>query len=51
MFNWTEIKQSLVAAVAALVLTTTAVGAAVGPAENLDGALIAAAQVDAPARA
>ena len=52
MFNMNELKQSLIAGLAALVLTATAVGAAVGPAENIDGGtILAAAQLDASARA
>jgi hypothetical protein len=51
MFNMSEIKQGLVAAVAALVLTATAVGAAVGPAEMVQGPVLAAAQLDVSARA
>ena len=51
MFNMNELKQGLVAAVAALVLTATAVGAAVGPAEAGNGTLFAAAhQIDGTAR-
>ena len=51
MFN-TDIKHSFLAAVAALVLTATAVGAAVGPAEAGNGPLFAAAtQLDVSARA
>ena len=51
MFNMSEIKQGLVAAIAALVLTATAVGAAVGPAEMVQGPVLAAAQLDVSARA
>jgi hypothetical protein len=50
MFNMNEIKQGLVAAVAALILTTTAVGAAVGPAEMVDGPVLAAHQIDGTVR-
>jgi hypothetical protein len=51
MFNTTEFKQGVLAAVAALVLTATAVGAAVGPAEAVQGPILAAAeQTDASAR-
>ena len=51
MFN-TDIKHSFLAAVAALVLTATAVGAAVGPAEAGNGRVFAAAtQLDVSARA
>jgi hypothetical protein len=50
MFNFSEIKQGLVAALAALVLTATAVGAAVGPAEAVDGPVLAAASVDGTVR-
>jgi len=51
MFN-TDIKHSLLAAVAALVLTATAVGAAVGPAESVQGPILAsAAQTVVAARA
>ena len=51
MFNMNEIKQGVVAAIAALVLTATAVGAAVGPAEAGNGTLFAAAQqIDGTAR-
>ena len=51
MFNMNEIKQGVVAAIAALVLTATAVGAAVGPAEAVDGPILAAAhQIDGTAR-
>jgi hypothetical protein len=46
MFNMNEFKQGLVAAVAALILTATAVGAAVGPAEAVDRPVLAAASVD-----
>ncbi len=50
MFNFSDIKQGLVAAVAALVLTATAVGAAVGPAEAIQGPVLAAAQTDGAVR-
>ena len=51
MFD-TKFTQGLVAAFAALVLTATAVGAAVGPAEAVQGPILAAAtQADASARA
>jgi hypothetical protein len=51
MFNSTDLKQGIVAAIAALILTTTAVGAAVGPAEAVAGPLVAAAtQTDGTVR-
>ena len=50
MFNMNELKQGLVAAVAALILTATAVGAAVGPAETVDGPILAAALADGTVR-
>jgi hypothetical protein len=50
MFN-TEFKQGLIAAIAALVFTATAVGAAVGPAETGNRTIFAAAQTDVSARA
>jgi hypothetical protein len=50
MFNMNEWKQGLVAAFAALILTTTAVGAAVGPAEAVDGPILAAASIDSTVR-
>jgi hypothetical protein len=50
MFNMSEIKQGLVAAVAALVLTATAVGAAVGPAEMVQGPVLASVQIDGTVR-
>jgi hypothetical protein len=50
MFNMNELKQGLVAAVAALVLSATAVGAAVGPAEAGNGSVFAAHQIDGTAR-
>jgi hypothetical protein len=42
MFDYSKIQQGLVAAVAALVLTATAVGAAVGPARALETAPVSA---------
>lgn len=50
MFNPTEIKQGLVAAVAAIVLTATAVGAAVAPAEAVASPVFASHQADGSAR-
>ena len=51
MFKMNELKQGVVAAVAALVLTATAVGAAVGPAEAVNGSVFAAAhQIDGTVR-
>jgi hypothetical protein len=46
MFNPTEIKQGLIAAVAAIVLTVTAVGAAVAPAEAVASPVFASLQAD-----
>ena len=43
MFNIEQIKQGLVAMVAAAILTTTAVAAAVGPARALETAPVASA--------
>jgi hypothetical protein len=48
MFNTSELKQGLIAAVAAIILTATAVGAAVGPAEAGAPAVFAAATSEAP---
>jgi hypothetical protein len=42
MFNSSKIKETLVAAVAAVILTSTAVGAAVGPARAVETAPAAA---------
>jgi hypothetical protein len=42
MFNISQFKEGLVAAIAAVILTATAVGAAVGPAET--GAVVAQLQ-------
>jgi hypothetical protein len=50
MFNMNELKQGLVAAVAALVFTATAVGAAVGPAEAVDAPIFASLQIDGTVR-
>lgn len=50
MFNASELKQGLVAAIAAVILTATAVGAAVGPAEAVQGPVLAGAQVDGTLR-
>jgi hypothetical protein len=50
MFNMNEFKQGLVAAVAALVFTATAVGAAVGPAEAVDAPIFANLQIDGTVR-
>ena len=51
MFDTDKIKEAMLAALAALILTSTAVGAAVGPAEAVDGPILAAAhQIDGTAR-
>ena len=52
MFNLSEMKQGLIAAVAALVLTVTTVGAAVGPAVATadSGTVVAAVSVDGTLR-
>lgn len=52
MFDLDNLKQGVVAAIGALVLTATAVGAAVGPARVAETApaQIAAAQIDGAAR-
>jgi hypothetical protein len=42
MFNIEKIKQGVVATIAAAILTTTAVGAAVGPARALETAPVSA---------
>jgi hypothetical protein len=49
MFNTSELKQSLIAAAAAIILTATAVGAAVGPAEAVAQPVFAAASIGASA--
>lgn len=46
MTDFTKIKEAMVAAVAALVLTVTAVGAAVGPARALDADPVTYADAD-----
>jgi hypothetical protein len=52
MFDLSKIKQGAVAALASVILTATAVGAAVGPAGAVQAAPIyAAAQPDAAANA
>jgi hypothetical protein len=52
MFDLDNLKQGAIAAVAAIVLTATAVGAAVGPARAVETApvRVAAAQIDGAAR-
>jgi hypothetical protein len=40
MFNAEKVKQTVVAALAAVILTTTAVGAAVGPARAVETASV-----------
>jgi hypothetical protein len=47
MFDFNRIKEGAVAAVAAVVLTATAVGAAVGPARAVETAPVVAAAVEA----
>ncbi len=49
MFNLSEMKQGLIAAAAAILLTATAVGAAVGPAEAVSAPVTAAFQPGAAA--
>jgi hypothetical protein len=44
MFNISQIREGLIAAIATVVLTATAVGAAVGPAET--GLVVAQLQAD-----
>jgi hypothetical protein len=50
MFKFSQITETMLAAVAALIFTATAVGAAVGPAETGHGTMFAAAQVDGTVR-
>ena len=45
MFDYDNIKQRVAAAVAAMILTVTAVGAAVGPARAVETAPVVYAQV------
>jgi hypothetical protein len=47
MFDFNRIKEGAVAAVAAVVLTATAVGAAVGPARAVETAPVMVAAVEA----
>ena len=47
MFDFNRIRESAVAAVAAVILTATAVGAAVGPARAVETAPAMAAAVEA----
>lgn len=52
MFDLDNLKQGVIAAIGAIILTATAVGAAVGPARAVETApiLVAAVQIDGVAR-